>query len=393
MSYRRADTKAIAYRIHDSLCKEFGKASGFIDGDIKPGDDFPRILAEEIQKCDVVLLIVGKNWEPSAYVGYEMETARVEGKRLIPVLIDDATVPDVLPPPFHKLSKVHAVKIDTGSHYEEDLKRLVHSLGSVGARIAVGMHDRCKEHQQYQDLLPKALKTEMTRDESDMYLLLLNAVEPNQCKELRKYFVGGYFPGSDRIDIEGIYDLFGRFEFLVKLRVPGDDPSLVEKILVDLRKDKLISPPKTSDAILPRVLNVTHEYYPKPHIWVPLDETQRALKAFLHVYPWRADMRRQFLDNCHRAADHHISTVGVFIASKGDHSELVAEYYSGCGSYYDQVRHILDFEDGMRSATNRNALLVMKANKEKKPNLDKVNQPAEGEKKSSPPKTVRRPKK
>ena len=107
---------------------------------------------------------------------------------------------------------------------------------------------------------------------------------------------------------------------------------------------------------------MTHEHYPEaPKHWVALNKEGRAVKAFLHIYPWEAGMRKKFLNTCNTAADHGISTVGVFVVSNGDHSELVAEYYSGCGSYYDLVKHIFEVEERLLEAVNRDALMVMDA--------------------------------
>jgi hypothetical protein len=381
ISYRRTDTRAIAYRIHQSLCDRFGKGNVFIDGRIEIGNRFTQVLKEHLEKSHVVLAIVGENWlgkssdgkvrlnEATDFVRYEIETAMELAIPIVPVLIDGAKMPDDnLVFPLNTFKTLQAVKVDAGPQYEEDIKKLIDSLPHHAGRsvpISIGIHDRCKHHQEYQDLFPAALKAEMALDQSDLFLLLLNAIEPNQCSQVRAYFRGRHFPGRELVGIEGIYDLFGRFEFLIKLRVPGDDPKPIDNMLADLRGRRLLAGAKTNDAIL---LNVTRELYPQPPLkWVPLDEARRAVKAFLHIYPWDPNMQNQFVDTCHRAADHGISTVGVFVASSAHRSELVAEYYSGCGSYYDQVRHILEVEDALLRETNRNALLVMKVIDEKRP--------------------------
>jgi hypothetical protein len=63
ISYRRQDTSGYAGRIHETLVKEFGKASVFIDVDAIPaGADFVDHLQSKFAGCDVILVLMGRDW-------------------------------------------------------------------------------------------------------------------------------------------------------------------------------------------------------------------------------------------------------------------------------------------------------------------------------------------
>ena len=71
---------------------------------IAPGLDFVQVLNEEVARCDVVIAVIGKNWlsaadetgerrldNPEDFVRIEIESALAQKKRVIPVLVNDAT--------------------------------------------------------------------------------------------------------------------------------------------------------------------------------------------------------------------------------------------------------------------------------------------------------------
>jgi hypothetical protein len=63
ISYRRADSDAIAGRIRDQLASRYGSNSVFMDIDNVPvGVDFREQIKSEIDKDDVVLAIIGPRW-------------------------------------------------------------------------------------------------------------------------------------------------------------------------------------------------------------------------------------------------------------------------------------------------------------------------------------------
>ena len=64
ISYRRGDDPGFALFVHERLEQEFGRANLFMDveGHIKPGDDFVKVLNDWVAQCDVLLAIIGEGW-------------------------------------------------------------------------------------------------------------------------------------------------------------------------------------------------------------------------------------------------------------------------------------------------------------------------------------------
>lgn len=98
INYRRDDSEDVCGRIYDRLALEFGKASVFKDvDDIPPGVDFRKVLEREVVACDVMVVVIGQNWDnranrsrlndPNDFVRFEIETALNRGIPVIPVLV------------------------------------------------------------------------------------------------------------------------------------------------------------------------------------------------------------------------------------------------------------------------------------------------------------------
>jgi hypothetical protein len=63
ISYRRADSEAMAGRIRDRLANEFGEDSVFMDIDSIPiGVNFRDYIAEALKDTDILLVIIGQRW-------------------------------------------------------------------------------------------------------------------------------------------------------------------------------------------------------------------------------------------------------------------------------------------------------------------------------------------
>jgi hypothetical protein len=123
ISYRRDDAAPWAGRIHERLSRHFGRHELFMDVDnIPPGFDFVKILDQQVGQCDVLLAIIGKDWltanergerrldDPKDFVRIELESALNRDVRVIPVLVDGASMPreQDLPPSLHSLVRRQA---------------------------------------------------------------------------------------------------------------------------------------------------------------------------------------------------------------------------------------------------------------------------------------------
>jgi hypothetical protein len=107
ISYRRQDTASAAGRLYDRLCSLLPKGSVFFDvSTIAGGEDFVTKLTTAIQKSNVVLVFIGKQWaaesadqsvirvwDAADYVRVEVSLALEHSPVVLPVLVDGAQVP------------------------------------------------------------------------------------------------------------------------------------------------------------------------------------------------------------------------------------------------------------------------------------------------------------
>ena len=135
LSYRRADTEATAGRLADHLKNRFGSKNVFIDVDNIPyGKDFREHIHSTIKDCDVVIVLIGQQWlgsnssirridEHEDHLRIEIETAFSIGARVIPVLVDDATMPNSenVPASISKMSYLNAARLRTGRDFHYHL--------------------------------------------------------------------------------------------------------------------------------------------------------------------------------------------------------------------------------------------------------------------------------
>jgi TPR repeat protein len=146
ISYRREDSAGYAGRIRDRLIQKFSSAQVFMDVDnIEPGLDFVEILGERVGDCDVLLAVIGKNWmncrdaegnrrldDANDFVRIEIESALGRNVRVIPTLVDGATMPrgDDLPDGLKPLARRNAVEI-SHTRFDSDAERLVRALTQI----------------------------------------------------------------------------------------------------------------------------------------------------------------------------------------------------------------------------------------------------------------------
>jgi len=77
-----------------------------VEGHINPGDDFVKVLNDQVAQCDVLLAIIGERWigalddegkrrleNEGDFIRIEIASALQLGKRVIPVLVNEAEMP------------------------------------------------------------------------------------------------------------------------------------------------------------------------------------------------------------------------------------------------------------------------------------------------------------
>jgi len=163
VSYRRSDS-AMAGRIFDRLEQRFGKTSLFIDIDNIPyGVDFHQQIEEALKSSDLLVAIVGATWRGARDGGaarimseddpvrVEIETAFARKIKVLPVLLDNAKMPEPqdLPDSIKNFAYLNAVEVESGRDFKFHADRLIgaveNSLGLApthGPRPVEAAHRR-----------------------------------------------------------------------------------------------------------------------------------------------------------------------------------------------------------------------------------------------------------
>lgn len=99
VSYRRSDSPGFAGRLAAALEKQFGRENVFRDiHALQPGVDFTQSIEEAVAACDVLISVIGRQWETTLmekeipdggedYLLTEIGHSLKLGKRMIPVLV------------------------------------------------------------------------------------------------------------------------------------------------------------------------------------------------------------------------------------------------------------------------------------------------------------------
>lgn len=146
ISYRRADSQDFTDRLFDYMAKHFGAENVFQDvGDsskIPLGVDFVEYLADQVQACDVVLVVIGEQWtrilqdrarRDDDFVRIEVESALAQGKLVVPVLKSATQMPtsDALPESIRKLARLNASRVRPNPDFVRDCETLADGIKAV----------------------------------------------------------------------------------------------------------------------------------------------------------------------------------------------------------------------------------------------------------------------
>lgn len=143
LSYRRDNSKWIAGRIFDRLEDHYGNGNVYMDIDAIPvGLDFREHLQQSLQRCDILLAIVGPRWlgidehghraiaDETDWVRIEVETALLKKIPVIPILIDRVRMPKTseLPESLRDFAFRQAAEVDAGVDFRSHMDRLIRSM-------------------------------------------------------------------------------------------------------------------------------------------------------------------------------------------------------------------------------------------------------------------------
>ncbi|HKK69628.1 MAG TPA: CHASE2 domain-containing protein [Candidatus Krumholzibacteria bacterium] len=148
LSYRRQDSLVMTARLRDKLADRFGAERVFMDFDAIPfGADFRAHLQQELDQCDVFLVMIGPDWagavegparnrllgDPNDFVRMEVEVALEKRLPVIPVLVGGAKMPaeDEVPPSMREVLFLQAASLDSGLDFHVHAERLLAALVSM----------------------------------------------------------------------------------------------------------------------------------------------------------------------------------------------------------------------------------------------------------------------
>jgi len=165
ISYRREDSSAWAGRLSDRLKNHLPSNKIFMDVDtIDPGVDFVEAVEEVVSACDVLIAVIGNRWLtssdrrgtrrldiPEDLVRLEIATALKRGIRVVPVLVEGATMPEAgeLPDNLKALVRRNALEIGH-TRFDADSERLVNAVGRALEKVREKREE--KERQEAEQL-------------------------------------------------------------------------------------------------------------------------------------------------------------------------------------------------------------------------------------------------
>ena len=139
ISYRRADTDALAGRLKDRMASALRDWDVFVDVDaIAPGVDFKRRIDETLPRASVFVPLIGEQWigkhgerlrDPDDLVRYEIKLALAGGLRIVPVVVNGARMPSArdLPDDIAALASRNAIEL-RHSRFDDDFANLIRAL-------------------------------------------------------------------------------------------------------------------------------------------------------------------------------------------------------------------------------------------------------------------------
>ena len=143
ISYRRDDSRGYAGRLQSDLSRRFANEAVYRDVETPPGVDFGEHIASLVDRCNVVLAIIGPGWldardrdgrrrldDPMDWVRVELERALVrEDAEVSPVLVDGAQIPryEELPPALAALCRRNAFEL-SDRRWAYDVEQLASHL-------------------------------------------------------------------------------------------------------------------------------------------------------------------------------------------------------------------------------------------------------------------------
>jgi pSer/pThr/pTyr-binding forkhead associated (FHA) protein len=143
VSYRREDEPHGTERLVEALVQKLGPDAVFHDIDSIPlGVDFREHLTSAVRKCDICLVVIGRQWltvkdedgvrrldKEVDFVRIEVEVALGLGRPVIPILVGAGMPrPQDLPESIRQLAYRNGTLLRTGTDFKADIARLLKAV-------------------------------------------------------------------------------------------------------------------------------------------------------------------------------------------------------------------------------------------------------------------------
>lgn len=226
ISYRRGDDAGFTQALFQRLENEFSSDNVFMDveGHIKPGDDFVRVIDAKIATADVFLAIIGPRWselmaprvnDVDDFLQIEIRSALEQQKRVIPVLVGGAKMPhvDIFPPSVSALARRNAVGLRP-DRFKADCQGLITAIKDLLVSAAAERALVSEEEKRAAELAKRANDeavaqrlADADRVARDQALSGLSSEEIRKAEELANWkFVEG------RVNVGELRDHLARFQ-------------------------------------------------------------------------------------------------------------------------------------------------------------------------------------
>lgn len=165
ISYRRDDNLDFVEHVADRLKDRFGKSFIFQDVvSMPPGANFREHVRDAIAHSDIEIVVIGQRWlavtndgamrkldRDDDPVRIEVEAALANRVPIIPVLIDDASMPGKadLPHTIAKLADIHASRVRRNPDFDADIQKLMRAIR--GKRLTTARRSQRNVHRYIAD--------------------------------------------------------------------------------------------------------------------------------------------------------------------------------------------------------------------------------------------------
>lgn len=171
ISYRRDDAGPEARAVRDAVDLAFGKGTGFFDTATYLGAKWPDEIRKGLDRAHTVLAVIGGKWigaddkwgrrridDPADWVRQELIAALASRKRVIPLLVGDASVPpaEALPMPLAGLPQRQAIQLRR-DFWDHDIRLLIVQLHEMDAATQRGAGEAVDPYPQMTSVKPTPL--------------------------------------------------------------------------------------------------------------------------------------------------------------------------------------------------------------------------------------------